>query len=123
MSSVAAFGRVDTVALRDAGTLERVTGADVFRATRTCFAVRAGAGAALTTSRLTSTGNSRRTSPGSTSSRNPRKTGWRITPSRVHSLNLTSTTNFGFTHVGFSLACGGGPLNGGDLMMSGFISL
>ena len=46
-----------------------------------------------------------------------------MTPSRVHSLNLTSTTNFGFTQVGFSLACGGGPAKGGDLTISGFISL
>src|SRR5438132_3118464 len=66
---------------------------------------------------------SRRTSRGSTSSRSPRKTGCRITPSRVHSANLTSATNFGFTQVGFSLARGGGPLKGDALMISGFISL
>src|SRR6266853_3063638 len=70
-----------------------------------------------------SSGSSRRTSRGSTSSRIPRKTGWRITPSRVHSANLTSAISTGFTQVGFSLAWGRAPLNGGALTTSGFISL
>ena len=38
---------------------------------------------------------SRTTSPGFLSSRNPMKTGARNFPSRVHSANLISATNFG----------------------------
>src|SRR5262249_48143557 len=41
---------------------------------------------------------SRLTSVGFLSSRNPRKTGWRNFSSRVHSENLISAINFGFTH-------------------------
>src|SRR6202023_2373820 len=68
-------------------------------------------------------GRSRRTSRGSTSSRSPRKTGCRITPSRVHSANLTSATSTGLTQVGFSLPRGGVPLKGDCLTIRGFISL
>ena len=87
------------------------------------FAAGFGADLARARSRSAFPGSSRWTSRGLTSSRRPRKTGCRITPSRVHSANFTSATSSGFTQVGFSLACGGGPLNGGSLMMSGFISL
>ena len=38
------------------------------------------------------------------SSRNPRNAGWRISPSLVHSVNRTSATSFGFTHVVSALA-------------------
>src|SRR5207245_2564182 len=77
------------------------------------------AGAAVFFARLVSfsvvSACSWRTSRGSMSSRSPRKTGWRITPSRVHSANLTSATSTGFTQVGFSLPRGGVPLKGGCL--------
>ena len=41
---------------------------------------------------------SRTTCVGFLSSRNPRKTGWRSFPSRVHSANFTWQTKTGFTH-------------------------
>jgi hypothetical protein len=44
---------------------------------------------------------SRTTFPGFLSSRNPRKTGARNFPSRVHSANLISATNFGLTQCIF----------------------
>src|SRR4029079_893245 len=46
-------------------------------------------------------GASRITSPGFLSSRKPMKTGARNFPSRVHSANLISATNFGLTQLIF----------------------
>src|SRR6185295_3174169 len=42
---------------------------------------------------------SRLTSSAALSSRRPRKTGWRISPADVHSVNRTSPTSLGFTQV------------------------
>src|SRR4029079_3271086 len=51
-------------------------------------------------------GASRITSPGFLSSRKPMKTGARNFPSRVHSANLISATNFGLSHALFLLLQG-----------------
>src|SRR4029453_16714084 len=61
--------------------------------------------------RIQGDGHSRMTSAGSLSVRRPRKTGWRKTPSVVHSVNFTSTTTSGSTHTG-SLSRGGISANG-----------
>src|SRR5581483_11901373 len=52
---------------------------------------------------------SRTTSVGFLSSRKPRKTGARNLPSRVHSANLISATNFGFTQCILRIMAGEMP--------------
>jgi len=56
------------------------------------------------------------------SSRQPRKTVWRICSSSVHSAKVTSQTSFGFTHWIFSGTLGGFS-NGDFSVKSGFIRL
>src|SRR5271165_859893 len=67
-----------------------------------------------------STGLSWTTSFGSLSVRKPRKTGWRNSPSSVHSPNFTSATSFGRTQwLVFGSGGGGGGSNGQRAVASG----